>query len=394
MAPDWYGEHFDHLDPEFGRQFHETLDQMRQRCPVAHSDRHGGFWVVTRYDDVLALLQDWRTFSNADRVAVPPPPFPPLPLSEMDPPLHGVFKRLVNRYLTPAVVSAYEEPTRRLVRSLIDGFVDAGACEFMDAFAEQLPRLSFFELVFHAPPDDVAQLNHMTRLVTGPAELPGVQEAYEGLVAWIDGFVEQRLDAPPRDDIVDGIARADIDGRPITREEVVGLILLLMFGGFETTASALGQIVIRLARDPAIHEQLRNEPALIQVAVEEFLRLDAPVACMARTVARDTVLDGRQLRKGDKVLFHLGSANRDEAQFDGPATFDAHRRANRHLAFGAGPHRCVGSNLARLNLRVALQELVTRLDRIGLQDGAEPIEYRSAFNRSPVAVPITFTARG
>jgi cytochrome P450 len=113
---------------------------------------------------------------------------------------------------------------------------------------------------------------------------------------------------------------------------------------------------------------------------------------MARTVTRDTVLGGQRLGKGDKVLFHLASANRDSEQFNSPATFDLNRKVNRHLAFGAGPHRCVGSNLARLNLRVAVEELTTRLDNIRLQDDAEPIEYRSALNRSPVAVPIAFTA--
>jgi cytochrome P450 len=391
VTPEWYGQHFDHLDPEFGRQFHATLEQMRQGCPVAHSDRHGGFWILTRYEDVLAVLQDWRTFSNADRVAIPAPPFPPLPLNEMDPPIHGVFKRLVNRYLTPAMVAPYERPTRQLVTSLIDEFIETGSCEFMEAFAEQFPRLSFFELVFHAPPDDIAQLNHLTRIVTGPSETPGIEEAYGALVEWINSFVEQRLAAPGRGDIVDAIATADIAGRPITRQEIIGLILLLMFGGFETTSSALGQTMIHFAHHPAIPEQLRSQPRLIPGAVEEFLRIDAPVACMARTVTRDTLVGGQQLRKGDKVLFHLGSANRDSDQFASPATFDANRRVNRHLAFGAGPHRCVGSNIARLNLRVAIGELTARLDDIRLQDGAEPIEYRSAFNRSPVAVPITFT---
>jgi cytochrome P450 len=390
LSPEWSDEHFDHLDPQFGRHFNGTLDQMRLRCPVAHSDRHGGFWVVTRYEDVLAVLQDWRTFSNASRVAIPDPPFPPLPLNEMDPPIHGVFKRLVNRYLTPAAVGPYEKPTRQIVTSLIDQFIETGSCEFMEAFAEQLPRQSFFELVFHAPRDEIEQLNHMTRIVAGSPETPGIQEAYVALMAWINGFVDARLEAPPTGDIVDAIITADIDGRPITREEISGLIMLLMFGGFETTASALGQIMIHFGRDPSIPGLLRNKPALVPTAVEEFLRVDAPVTAMARTVTRDTVLGGQQLRPGDKVLFHLSSANRDGDQFRTPAAFDPNRKINRHLAFGAGPHRCVGSNLARLNLRVAVEEITARLDDIRLEDGRGPIEYRSAFNRSPVAVPITF----
>jgi cytochrome P450 len=385
LTPEWSDEHFDHLDPQFGRHFNATLDQMRRRCPVAHSDRHGGFWVVTGYEDVLSVLQDWRTFSNASRVAIPDPPFPPLPLNEMDPPLHGVFKRLVNRYLTPAAVAPYEQPTRRIVTALIDQFIEAGHCEFMEAFAEQLPRQSFFELVFHAPGDEIEQLNHLTKTVAGSPDTPGIQDAYVALMAWINDFVETRLQTPPTGDLIDAIITADIDGRPITRPEISGLIMLLMFGGFETTASALGQIMIHFGRDPSIPELLNHQPALIPTAVEEFLRIDAPVTAMARTVTHDTHLGGQHLHQGDKILFHLSSANRDHHQFTRPAAFNPNRKINRHLAFGAGPHRCVGSNLARLNLRVALEEITTRLHHIHLQNQTTPIDYRSAFNRSPIA---------
>jgi cytochrome P450 len=391
FTEDWCTEHFDHLEPELGRRYHETMAYMRTRCPVAHSDRHGGFWVVSDYAHVIGVLQDWRTFCNGEGVAIPRMTFelPVLP-DESDPPAHTFFKRLINAYLTPAMVAPYEAPTRLLVTRLIDDFVEAGRCEFMAAFAGQLPRLSFFDLVLHAPVDDIAQLNEWTLTITRLPRQPGFETAQAGVRAWIEQLVEQRA-SEPRGDIVDAVIDADIGGRPITRDEALGTIMQLMFGGFETTASALGHVMIRLARDTDIAARLRREPELIPDAVEEFLRLDPPVACMARTATRDTELDANHIADGDKVLFSIAAANRDEREFDDADVFDLDRASNRHLAFGAGPHRCAGSNIARLNMRIATEELVARLHDIRIEDGAEPLRYHTSFTRSPVAVPITFT---
>jgi cytochrome P450 len=390
LSEAWCTEHYDHMDPELGRHFEPTLERMRDRCPVAHSDRHGGFWVVSTYDEVLGVLQDWQTFSNAQGVAIPMRLSTPLlPPDELDPPIQRVFKRLINAYLTPAMVAPSEGPTRELVTQLIDGFVETGECEFMAAFAQQFPRLSFFDFVLHAPSDDIARLNEWTKKLTGRLE-EGYQDAQAGLAGWIDDFVERRRNEPPRGDIVDAVINADIDGRPITPEEIIGTLQLLIFGGLDTTANALGNIVIRFARQPEIAARLRSQPELIPRSIDEFLRLDAPVVSMARTATRDVELAGERICAGDKVLFSLASANHDGGEFREPEAFDLDRDSNRHLSFGAGPHRCAGSNLARLNLRVALEEITTRLHDIRLQDGAEPIAYDTAFNRSPLAVPITF----
>jgi cytochrome P450 len=393
FSDEWCAHHFDHVSPDLAQNLHETLARMRAHHPVAHSDEHGGFWVVTRYEDVLRIAQDWRTFSSAHGVSVPGNENVVIAIPEhLDPPLHREYKRLINAYFTPAVVAEYEEPTRNLVNSLIDGFVDAGRCDFMADFARPFPGLAFFDLVLDAPADRLAELNDMATAVSVPTN-PDRRAAAQGMYAWIKEFLDARRRRPSRGDVVDGVLAAEIEGRPITEDEAIAVVQLLILGGLETTAGALGQFVIRFCREPEIPDRLRGRPELIPEAVEELLRLEPPFIAIARTAMADTEIGGRHVRNGEKVLIYWASANRDEEEFPCAADFDPDRLSNRHLAFGAGPHRCAGSNLARLNLRIAVEELVRRLDDIRLEDGAEPIPFHSVLNRAPLTVPITFTKR-
>jgi cytochrome P450 len=176
----------------------------------------------------------------------------------------------------------------------------------------------------------------------------------------------------------------------MTDAEIIGSLQLLILGGLHTTTGALGMMVHRFCLQPEIPERLRANPELIPTAVEELLRLDSPMVAIARTATRDTELDGQQIAAGDKLMIYWGSANRDGAVFDHPDEFDLDRSANRHVAFGVGPHRCAGSNVARLNLRVAVEEIVMRLHDLRLATDDE-IEYHATVNRGPVSLPITFT---
>jgi cytochrome P450 len=391
ITDDWCARHFDHISPELAQSLHETLARMRADHPVAYSEEHGGFWVVTRYEDVLRVAQDWRTFSSAHGVSVPDTKMVVKAIPEhIDPPLHRTYRRLINAYFTPTVVAGYEQPTRDLVTRLIDGFAEAGECDFMTDFARPFPGLAFFEMVLNAPSDQVTELADLATTAS-VATNPGVREAWQAMYRWISDFVDERRGQPPRGDVVDAVLAADIDGRPITEEEVIGIIQLLILGGLETTAGALGQFVIRFAHEPEIPALLRREPEAIPSAVEELLRLEPPFIAIARTAMADTEIGGHQIKEGEKVLIYWASANRDEDEFACPAAFDLDRERNRHLAFGAGPHRCAGSNLARMNLRVAVEEIVRRLDGIRLQEGTEPIPFHSVLNRAPLTVPITFT---
>jgi cytochrome P450 len=259
----------------------------------------------------------------------------------------------------------------------------------MDAFARPLPGLAFFEHVLHAPPGDVARVNDLATAASTPTH-PRRAEAWQGMASWIGDLVATRRAEGPRGDVVDAVLAAEIEGRPITDHEVLGVVQLLIFGGLDTTAGALGQFMVRFCREPAIPELLRRRPELIRSAVEELVRLDPPFIAIARTATCDTEIGGQRIRAGQRVLVYWASANRDEAEFACPHAFDLDRAANRHLSFGAGPHRCAGSNLARMNLRIALEELTSRLHDVRLDDGAE-IRFHSALNRSPHAVPIAFT---
>jgi cytochrome P450 len=391
---EWCERHFDYLSPGVAQHLNATLDTMRARCPVAHSDAHGGYWIVSRYGDVLRVAQDWQTFSSAHGVSVPDTKMVVRAIPEhVDPPLHREYKRLINAYFTPAAVEKHREGTREMVTRLIDAFIDQGECDFMSAFARPFPGLAFFELVLNAPSDQVADINAMSMAAATPGN-PKAGEAWRGMYDWIVEFVEQRRKQGPCGDVVDGVLEAEIEGRPISDEEVIGIIQLLILGGLDTTAGALGQFMIRFCHQPEIPELLRRKPEVLPDAIEELLRLESPFVAIARTAMADTEVGGRPIEKGEKVLIYWASANRDESEFSVPQVFDIERKVNRHLTFGAGPHRCAGSNLARMNLRIAVHELVQRLEDIRLQAGAEPLPFHSALNRSPLRVPITFMPRG
>ena len=312
-----------------------------------------------------------------------------IPPVSIDPPLQRTFKRLINRYFTPAAVAPWEDATRAIVTRLIDGFVEQGECDFMEAFARPLPGLAFFDLALHAPNDDLEQVNDWATLAS-LTTLPGSADARMSLAMWINDFLARRREEEPRGDVVDAVLAAEIDGRPINEIESIGAVMLLVLGGLETTAGVLGMAMQRFCAHPEIPALLRAEPERIPDAVEELLRLDGSFICIGRTARVDTELGGRPVKAGERVMIYWASANRDDAEFEQPDTFDLDRYANRHIAFGAGPHRCAGSNLARMNLRIAFEELVQRVQDVRLQPGAE-IEYHSAMNRAPVTVPITFT---
>ncbi len=390
LDDEWCAHRFDHMSPEFGRNLHTTMARMRDDHPVARSEEHGGFWLVSRYEDVVRVAQDWETFSSAHGITVPfrETRMPALP-EQVDPPLHREYKRLINAHFSPAVVAEHEPAVRALVDRLVDDFVEAGSCDFMDAFAQPFPGLVFFDQFLHAPADELMEINRLAAI----ASTPYTQEAIEArinILGWIGEFAERRRDEAPKGDVVDAVLAAEIEGRPITRDEIVGVIQLLLFGGLDTTAGALGMIMVRFCNEPAIPELLRSRPDLVPDAVEELLRLDGPFAFIGRTAMRDTEIGGRTIREGDKILLSWISANRDESEFPNAATFDLERASNRHVAFGAGPHRCAGSHLARMNMQIALETLVDRLHDLRLQDPAEPIPFHSAYNRSPVSVPIAF----
>lgn len=390
LSDEWCMHRFNHLSPELAADLPDTLARMRSMCPVAHSEEYGGFWVVTRYEDVVRVAQDWETFSSAHGLSVPSAPtharhYP----VQVDPPIQRVYKRLVNAFFTPAALAPWEQPIRGLAGRLIDGFVEDGSCDFMDAFARPFPALSFFDLALHAPAEEVETVAHLASTSSIPNH-PDAAASWAGLSAWVTEFLDRRRRGPVLGDMIDAVLNAEIEGRPITQEEIVGTVQLLILGGLETTAGSLGLMMLRFCGHPEIAALLRSRPELVRDAVEELLRLDGSFIAIARTAMRDTELGGKQIRKGDKVVIYWASANRDEAEFPDPDTFRIDRSPNRHLSFGLGPHRCVGSNLARLSLRIALEEVLGRLDDIKVPEAAA-VRFHSTLTRAPLHLPITFT---
>jgi cytochrome P450 len=396
MPEDWCLHHFDHLSEELAQDLPDTMSRMRQLCPVARSEEHGGFWVVSSYEEALAVVQDWGTYSSAHGLSVTANPglIRNLPV-EADPPEQYIFKRLVNPFFTPSAVAQWEQPTRALVGELIDAFIGDGqadgSIEFMDAFARPLPSRSFFQFAINAPASDLDKVSYLASKSSTPKD-PAARECWMGLHQWVRDFITARREQPPKGDVVDAVIAARVDGRPITDDEIVGTVQLLILGGLETTAGALGHVIVRLCRQPDLQDHLRKHPELIAHAIQEFLRIDPSFVSVGRTAVRDAELGGCPVKSGDKVLVHWAAANRDPREFTDPDTFDLARERNRHLSFGAGPHRCVGSNLARMNMRVALEELLSRLNDIRLADSPD-IRYHAGLTRSPLRVPITFTVR-
>jgi cytochrome P450 len=390
MPDDWCEDHFDHLSSELADHLAPTMRRMREVCPVAHSQEHGGFWVLSRYEEVVNAARDWQSFTSTQGLGIPPGPVVVrnLPV-QADPPEQRIFKNLTNGFFTPMATAPWEDATRALVGSLIDKFVERGSCDFMDDFARPFPSLAFFKLALNAPEEDLAKVARLASVSSVPTH-PDGRASWQGLYQWIKEFADSRRREPGRGDVVDAVINAEIDGRPITEDEVIGTIQLLILGGLETTAGALGLMVHRFCREPAIPALLRERPDLIPKAVQELVRLESPFACIARTATRDVEVGGKQVKKGDKILIHWASANQDESEFEDSEQFRLDREHNRHVGFGIGVHRCTGSNLARFNMQIALEELLGRLGDIRLAEGAD-VHFHAGMTRSPLHLPITFT---
>ncbi|MBL7496783.1 cytochrome P450 [Frankia sp. CNm7] len=385
---DWVEHHFDHQSPELAHDFHPTLARARSRCPVTHSDQHGGFWIATGYEHVLGVAQNWETFSSASGITIAPTESHTILPVTIDPPLQREFRRVINPYFRPVVVAEWEKQTRELVNRLIDGFIERGSCDFQEEFARPLPGLAFFEFALHAPKEDLAMVNKWAMTTAQP--VPEARECLFKLAGWIAQLIAKRRETGPLGDVIDGVLDAQIEGRPITDAEAIGTIHLLILGGLDTTAGVLGMSMLRFCEHPEIPAMLRERPELIPNAVEELLRLDSSFISVARTARQDGEVGGCPIKAGEQILLYWAAANHDENEFEDPETFNPERARNRHIAFGAGPHRCAGSNLARMNLRIAVEELVNRLHDIKLAPDAD-VHFHSTYNRAPVAVPITFT---
>ena len=365
---------FDIDDPLFATRFEDVLDHLVAQCPVAHSAVGPGYRVFNRYRDVRRCAQDWRTFSSADGWMLNPPAgnIHILP-EDLDPPYHTEWRRVLNPYFTAAAVAALENPARAYAAELVAGFAARGSCEYVADFAAQLPGLVLFK---HILPVPIAELPTLFKDIDiysfGP--LTDRTAAFARVYAYLQKFLEDRALQPPRDDIVDVIlAGVERDGAPCPWDDKVHVTLDVVFGGLATTTHAMSGAIFALANEPAIRAGLRQDPSRMDTAVEETVRLYAPVVAVGRSVREATEVCGEKLAVGDRIALNYAAASRDPEVCTHPARFDIQRPEVVHTAFGVGPHRCLGEHLARLEIRVAIEEFVKRIPDFEVTPGTVPV---------------------
>ena len=390
----------EHLEPygERTSDWWQVLDEARARCPVTHSDGGGGFWLVTRYEDVAKILQSPRIFSSTDGITlVRQPDNPQKPPIELDPPLQRDFRRLLNPHLTPAVVrEQHGTAIRDMAQELIGRFVGKGHCEFIEAFAGPLPAMVLGRLVLRIEDmDALFDIQERMKVLGTAQDTPEATAAYAFLRNYINGLLNELRERPNDGGLLGGLVHGTVDGRPITEDEQLGTLIVLILGGLETTKDALSWMILRLIEtaDGSLEQRLCDRASLVR-DIDEFLRIDAPVQWVGRTVREPVDVGGVHLEPGDRVMAHLASANRDKSLCeDGDQLqFDRGAGGGRHLSFGLGAHRCVGSNLARYVIELGISELLAQVSDIAL-DGEAELHARQGQTRHIDKLPIRFRRR-
>jgi cytochrome P450 len=386
---------FDVLAPEYVADPFSVWDELRQTCPVAHTDRRGSTWLPTRYQDVVDLAHDIEHFSSTEIAVIPfagEAPDEPilqygLPPISADPPLHTWTRRLLLPWFSHRRVDSYESMTRKLCGELIDGFLEDGSADAARDYAQQIP-VRVIASILGVPASLSDSFTGWVRDVLEFADDPERRRrGVEGLVGF---FVEEvaRRKTEPGEDLLSDLLHSDFDGAPVEESVVLGVAALVLIAGVDTTWSAIGSSLWHLATHPADRDRLATDPEAMTLAIEELLRAYSPVT-MARVVTEDVEFEGCPMRQGDKVLMNFPAANRDPEVFEDADRVILDRELNRHVAFGSGIHRCAGSNLARMELRVALEEWLARIPVFALAEGAE-VTWAGGQVRGPRQLPVVF----
>jgi cytochrome P450 len=388
---DWATD-FSHVEPEWAADPYPIQDDLRQRCPIAHTQRFGGAWLPTRYEDVAAIAYDTERFSSRSIIMSnfrPPRELAPIggsPPISSDPPFHRDARKLLLPAFTKAEIAKQEPATRAFCHSLIDAFDGQDVVDAARDYAQHIPMRVIADMLGF-PPGDGPQFREFVEDLLEGINLPPderitrVSRLFDYLLVQVHEHI-----ANPRGDLTGYLLDAELYGQKLGPDHVVGTMALLLIAGIDTTWSAIGASLWHLAKTPADRERLAAEPALLPTAVEEFLRAFAPVT-MARLVKEDMHWHGVEMKADDWILLSFPAANRDPAQFDRAGEVVIDREVNRHAAFGLGIHRCVGSHLARMELRVALEVWLARIGEFTLADPAA-VTWSAGQIRGPRALPL------
>lgn len=389
---DWLAD-FDHTDEAYAADPYPIWEAIRSaECPIARTERYGGAWLPARHEDVAAIAYDTERFTSRSVVMSPfrPPvemaPAGIAPPISSDPPFHQEARRLLLAPFAPQAIAKLEEATRDYCVELIGAMGDRDVVDAAEEYAQHIPvRVIAYMLGF--PETDAGRFRGFVHHVLEGVALPLEQRA-EGMMVLFDYLRQQVEDhvANPRDDLTTYLLNSEMDGKPIGYDHAIGTMALLLLAGIDTTWSAIGASLFHLASTPADLERLVAEPDLLPTAMEELLRAYAPVT-MARLVRDDMDFKGCPMKADDWVLLPFPSANRDPAFFEDPDEVILDREVNRHAAFGLGIHRCAGSHLARMELRVALEVWLEHFPKFGLAD-PDAVRWSGGQVRGPRQLPL------
>ena len=379
----------------YGREPHDAYAWMRTNAPVYY-DEANDLWAAASYAAVKQASVDTDSFSNAGGIR---PKFPPLPMMiDFDAPEHVRRRRLVSEGFTPRRVRAMEDRLRLVCDALIDRVCERGSCDFVDELAAPLPIIMIGDMLGVAPEDREDLLRWSDDMLKGqgspdPDAMDKATLAFVGYTEYITPILADRRANTSIDDLVGVLAHAEIDGDSLDDASLIHETLLILIGGDETTRHVISGGVEELLAHPDQHAELAADPdGLMQGAVEEMLRWVSPIKNMARTATHDIELAGAQIEAGQEILLLYPSANRDEAVFVDPETFDITRSPNPHMAFGFGAHFCLGNQLARLELRVMVERLLARLPDLHLGVERADLPRRKAnFISGIEEMPVEFT---
>ena len=396
-----WADDYDIFDHDYVANPFPVWDELRQTCPVPHSDRWGGSWMPTRYEDVSAVAHDTVHFSSRE-VLVTPAPEPEegqemvlqlggevaAPPITSDPPEHQWARRLILPMFAPNAVAKYEPITRDLCRQLVEGMRPDGRGDAAAGYAQQIPVRIIATML--GIPDTMSDT--FTTWVRGALEIGATdqavrQQAFKEIITYLYDELGKRREHPG-DDIISELLAADVDGEPVPDHHILGTGLLILIAGIDTTWSAIGSALWHLATHPDDRRRLVAEPEIMPLAVEELLRAYSPVT-MARVVKEDVVVNGCPMKVDDRVLLSFPAANRDPEVFERADEVILDRAQNRHIAFGAGIHRCAGSNLARMELRVAIEEWLRAFPEFSLEEGST-VTWAGGQVRGPRQLPVVF----
>ncbi|MBB5075989.1 cytochrome P450 [Nonomuraea endophytica] len=388
---DWATD-FSHTEGEWAADPYPIQDDLRQRCPIAHTERFGGGWLPTRYEDVAAIAYDTESFSSRSIIMSnfrPPKEIAPVggvPPISSDPPFHHDARKLLLPAFTKTEVSKREAATRAFCHALIDAMEGQEVVDAARDYAQHIPVRVIADMLGF-PQEDGPRFREFIESALEGVNLPpdervaNMGRLFDYLLVQIRDHVDR-----PREDLTTFLIDAELYGQKLTPDHVAGTMALLLIAGIDTTWSAIGASLWHLAKTPADRERLVAEPELLPTAMEEFLRAYAPVT-MARLVKEDLSWNGVEMKAEDWILLSFPAANRDPAYFERADEVVIDREANRHVAFGLGIHRCVGSHLARMEMRVALEVWLERVPSFTLAD-PDAVTWATGQVRGPRTLPI------